>query len=70
MKDVIYKDEDYIIIKKGVDEEGHFEPTTLLDLIAIATGRLKDWKNMGFQKRDHAEDVIEIIKEQLSECLS
>jgi len=35
-KDAIYEDKDYVIIAKGTDQIGGFEPSIWLDIIHIA----------------------------------
>jgi len=66
MKNVIYKDEDYTIIKKGVDEIGHYMPATCLELIGIAIKELKEWKDGGFTKESWKEITDYFIKEMKS----
>jgi len=69
LKDTIYEDDDFVIIRKGVDENGHFEPSTLLGLISIATQGLEKWHNFGLLYKEDAEEIIDKITSDLKACL-
>lgn len=70
LKDTIYEDDDFIIIKKDVDAIGHFEPSTYLGLIHLAIKPLQEWENFGLKEKSDAQSIIENINIELLECLS
>lgn len=65
MKDIIFKNDDYIITKKGADDIGVYMPTVCLELIDIAIEELSTWKNGGFMHIEAYKQIIDEICSRL-----
>jgi hypothetical protein len=70
LKDTFYQDEEYTLIKRDIDECGHFEPMTCLDIIHIALQPLKDWQNGGLKNKKDYEEIINKICDELKSTIS
>lgn len=70
MKDVIYKDKQYTVIKKYADDLGVFTPMVCVDLIDIATKQLKEWENGGFASVMDYRDIINKLCENLRDTIT
>jgi len=60
MKNQIYKDEDYTILKKRADVDGTILFCDMFNIINVGLEGLTEWKNCGIQNK---KDLIKIFDE-------
>lgn len=67
--DLIYKDEEYEIYKKGAGEIGTFTPGDCISMIAAATKELANWDNGGLVFAGY-KDLIDRLCNDLQKTIN